>query len=373
MKTIIKKLHLIIAVFASVFIINLSLSGAILVFAKDIQYWFNPQFWLIDTEQAFDKKHLSLNRLLTHVEASTDEKVVRVDFPKQKNVAWQFQLANRETISINPFSGKILLRYRFDETFYGFVHLWHRWLLYSNKKGEHPLRDYVSVATVALMINLILGIWLWCQLKKKWKHLQPKHGGNKFLTRFSYHNLIGVVVFIPLLLVAFSGLTFHWKWPKSVVELLTFSEVLTGGNAVRSGEPANQAIDFQAAMEKAQAVLPGAIIYRVSLPNKNGHLITFRVKTDSEFHAYSKIWIEPYSLEVVKVFEAAKTTAATKIWNFRYSFHIGDFFHVSVKFLWVVIALTPLVFIYTGFSMYFIRMRKKQVVKQKRQADFVAV
>ena len=46
-----RKAHLLLAFISAIFLINLSLSGALLVFAKEIQQFFQPQKWLV-TPQA---------------------------------------------------------------------------------------------------------------------------------------------------------------------------------------------------------------------------------------------------------------------------------------------------------------------------------
>ena len=50
------------------------------------------------------------------------------------------------------------------------------------------------------------------------------------------------------------------------------------------------------------------------------------------------------SIKLLSVFDASRTSIATKIWNFKYKFHIGDFIGWPVQILWLLISLMPCFF-----------------------------
>ena len=352
------------ALIGTIFIVNLSLSGAMLIFAKDIQCWINPHYWTVG--QVLDgtgQSPISLNQLIPSIESKTKQTVSRVDFPSQQRMAWQFHLLNGEIASVNPSTGELLLRYRFEESLYGFFHVWHRWLLLTTVQGERPLRELASYATLILIVNTLFGGYLWIKLKRRWRHLVPNHRSGSFLTRFRYHNLLGLIVFLPIILIGFSGLSFNWLWPKTFVEKVTLSNVskvnFTANIPLLFDEQLNGYSDYQGALLKAKKILINAPIYRMTLPTRERNFYTIRMKTKTEHHAYSRVWLHPYNLKLLKVYNASKKNLATSIWHFRYNFHIGDFLHPSIKYLWFMMALTPVLFIYTGLSMYLIKRRKR--------------
>ena len=138
-----KRCHLVLALICGVFLINISLSGALLLFAKDIQTFINPQYWLInhvsDTAARVRVRVLPLSTLITEIETKADEKIRFIELPEDLNDVWQVKLMNDNVVNINPYTADILLIHRFYDTFYGFVMAWHRWLLYRNSQGEMPI------------------------------------------------------------------------------------------------------------------------------------------------------------------------------------------------------------------------------------------
>ena len=82
-----------------------------------------------------------------------------------------------------------------------------------------------------------------------------------------------------------------------------------------------------------------------------------------EFFAYSWVWINPYSGEVIQTYDASTANLATQIWNFKYTFHIGDFFGTGFKFFWLLVALLPGAFSVTGLWLFFKRTRRYKPVQ----------
>ncbi|NQY33905.1 MAG: PepSY domain-containing protein [Alteromonadaceae bacterium] len=56
-----------------------------------------------------------------------------------------------------------------------------------------------------------------------------------------------------------------------------------------------------------------------------------------------------------QIFDASKANLVTRIWNFKYKFHIGEFFGTGVKFIWLLLALLPAGFAVSGLWLYYKR------------------
>ena len=135
---------------------------------KEIQNSIQSEYWQVKPQANF----LPLSQLVSIAEASTGHSVKRVQLAPKKDKAWQFQLNGGQQLSINPFNGDILHRYLEEESFYGFVMAWHRWLLWRDDSNEKPLKIVVSIISLLLIIEMLIGLTLWLKPKNRLKRLK---------------------------------------------------------------------------------------------------------------------------------------------------------------------------------------------------------
>ncbi|WAJ71630.1 PepSY-associated TM helix domain-containing protein [Catenovulum adriaticum] len=348
-------MHLVIALFAGVILIGLSITGSLLIYAKDIQTYFQPEYWTV----APQTKPLPLDVLLKKVTSQTGQTATLVTPETNPNKAWQVQLSNKMYISVNPYTGKKLHQYNYYQTFYGYLLGFHRWLLYQNDAGGYPLRNIVSLASVCLMLELLLGFYLWVKPKKRLKRLKVNPKAKRKILFYQLHTVVGVYVFIPLFLVAFSGMAFHWNTiAQGTVEAVTFAKVEPRPEAPTIN-PQSQ-VKINEALSNARLALPEASLYRIYLPKAETEPMALRMQMPGETHAYSWVWVDPFTAGVLQVYDGSKANFATQVWNFRYKFHIGDFAGGLVQALWLILALTPLFFVVSGVYLFCLRKQRKQ-------------
>ncbi|MCU4674365.1 PepSY domain-containing protein [Catenovulum sp. 2E275] len=351
-----RRAHLLIALLAGILFIGLSITGALLIYAKDLQHYFQPDYWQVTENH---QPALSLDVLTQQVQTKLNTQVYAVSFEPKPNLAWQFQLADKTYVSVNQFTGDILHRYQYYQTFYGYLLGYHRWLLYQNEQGEYVLRDWISIASLCLIIELLIGFYLWVRPKKRLKRLKINRKAKPKIFYNQLHTVVGVYILLPLILVAFSGMAFNWKnVTASIVEAVTFQSIEDRPDAplVASNNLAN--LQLTLAHKNALSALPEAELFRIYLPKEQTQPIGFRMKMPGETHAYSWVWSDPLSGNVLQVYDASKANFATQVWNFRYKFHIGDFAGSLIQALWFVLALTPAFFVITGFYLFWARHKK---------------
>ncbi|MGK0515729.1 MAG: putative iron-regulated membrane protein [Gammaproteobacteria bacterium] len=356
LKRWLRRIHLTLAIFLVFFLINLSISGALLVFGKEIQYQTQPAHWQVSPDAAF----LPLSSLVAKIEESSGKAVKQIQLQPQKDKAWQFQLDNDQYISVNPFNGKILHRYAQQDSFYGFVMAWHRWLLLSDGAQNKPLKVWVSIASLLFIIEMILGLWLWFKPKNRLQRLKINVKAKPRVKYYQLHTVIGVFTFIPLLLIAFSGIAFHWQSKaKVVIETLVAEPVAHYKHPVIAAD-LKKALQLDLALSRGIQSMEQGQLYRIYLPF-NDQALKLRVKMPGEFFAFSWVWVNPYTAEVVKTYDASKANLATRIWNFKYTFHTGDFFGVGLKVFWLILALLPCTFAITGLWLFIKRTRRSKI------------
>lgn len=354
-----KRCHLLVALISGVFLVNIAISGALLLFAKDIQRVINPQYWLVEKqlENSAHLKPLPLSVLIAKVEEKTGKKISVIELPQQEGHVWQISLHDKTMVNINPYNANIVLTHRFYDTFYGFTMAWHRWLLYRNNEGEKPLQVIVATTALLFIVQTLLGFYLWIKPKHRLKRLKIKKKAKLKTKLYQLHGSFGVFTTIPLLLIAFSGITFYWPQPtKAIVQGLTGS-LVEQANYQYKAELTNNTENTDAvikpnkldiAYERGLASLSNSRVFRIYPPNNDNEVLRLRIETANESHANSWVWVDQKTGKVLNVFNAGDASLATQVWNFRYKFHIGEFIAFPIKFLWLLFSLLPIFFLASG-------------------------
>jgi uncharacterized iron-regulated membrane protein len=91
--------------------------------------------------------------------------------------------------------------------------------------------------------------------------------------------------------------------------------------------------------------------------------VEFRVRMPDEFFAFNWVWVNPYTGEVMKTYDASTENLAYRIWNFKYNFHTGSFFDISLKFFWILLALLPAAFAITGLWLFIKRTQRNRPMR----------
>lgn len=360
LKTWIRRIHLVLAFSSAIFLLNLSISGALLLYAKDIQAFANPSLWQI-TPEASNQKKLPLSQLVRDIELKSNDKIRFIEQSEIANGVWQVRLTNNNYLNINPYNGNIVLRHNYYDTFYGFIMAWHRWLLYETENTEKPLKPLISIASLILIIELIIGLYLWIKPKNRLKRLKIKWRSKAKVRFYQLHTTLGVFTCIPLILIAFSGMAFHWQpATKQIVEWLSFSEIETKKLSITPSTTFKD-IDLDKAYQTAHSALSEGNVYRVYLPLKAGEPLALRIKMPDESHANSWSWSDPVSGNLLDSFDASKASMATKIWNFKYKFHIGEFIAWPIKILWLLLSLLPSFFVTSGLYLFIKRRGSRRL------------
>ena len=381
LKTWLRRVHLILALASALFLVNLSVTGAFLVFGKDIQAWVNPQYWSVSYGKGNSEQSVPLpvSEITKHLSQTSASSIVFIEHHESPFRAWQIRLADSSYVSINQYSGEVLLHYQYDETFYGFMMAWHRWLLYTDGDAR-PLALLPPLASLILCIELLLGFYLWVRTKHRLKRLKVKWNAKNKVRLMQLHNVLGVYSLIPLFLISFSGLAFYFKdATQQIVETLALSQIQTPKQIViphsmliEQQQKTSQAARLHTyrldkAVASAEAALSDAWVYRVYLPQSEQDPVKLRMRMPAESHAYSYSWSNPYTGDVIDSFDASQTSLATRVWNFKYSFHIGSFIALPIKFIWLFLSLLPAFFVGSGIYI-FLKRRVKRSAKFKSPA-----
>ncbi|WP_035013194.1 PepSY-associated TM helix domain-containing protein [Catenovulum agarivorans] len=346
-KNFFRQIHLALACCVCVFLIVLSVTGALLVYAKDIQAWWSPHYWLVEPPNK--SQLIDYDQLLENAEKAYSQPVSYLSIESQRDKAWQGRFLDGKYFNVNPYTAQVLVIYDYTDTLYGFTLYLHRWLLWQ-QADDYPLRNLVSTAVLLFIILCLVGLYLWAKPAKRLKRLRIKPHKNKRIFYYQLHSVIGVYLTIPLVLIAFSGLTFNWsKQTSAVIEFITRGpiEARAASPQVTTAE-SNRQLSWQKAISQAMQSMPDAQLQRIYFAKPDEQVVMLRVKNPGEFHPYSYIWFNQLTGEVLQTQNASIANVTTQIWNFRYPFHIGNFAGPLLQFFWFILGLSPLLFVFTG-------------------------
>lgn len=365
-KTIFRRIHLLLALLSGVFLINLSISGALLLYAKEIQALVNPQYWQVTLQPNSANKPLPLSTLLEKINQHTKQDIKIIEQSENATDVWQVRLANKQYLNVNPYNGEVLLLHNFYDTFYGFIMAWHRWLLYQDVQGNRPMQLWISIASLILIIELIIGLILWLKPKHRLKRLRVRWQAKNKVRFNQLHGVLGITCIVPLVLIAFSGMAFYWQdATKKIVEVVTADSISKRSSApkitpttILENLPSKKAASqLNLAYENARLALPEGQVYRIYLPQKPTESLALRIKMPDESHAYSWGWANPVTGQYLAHLDASKLSRATQVWHFKYKFHIGEFIGWPVKVFWLLLSLLPTFFVISGVYLWWQRQR----------------
>ena len=343
----VQRAHLWLAALASLPLVILSITGALLVFGHEIQAALWPAEWQVDGSLEplpFEELVARFDRQLPGIP------IAAIAMEQPKGHAWTFWLGNGQGVAnVDPATGTVLKHYQQNDTLYGFVRALHRWLLVPGDARSWA-RHLVSVAALILIIQIIVGTWMWALPPKRMKRLTIPRRGSTHLIVQRAHSVTALVTGAILALIAFTGISFNWHdTAEAVVSMVTFGPVR------KPGDISTQAIagqrDIDRAVAAARDAVPGAKLKSVNVPKLNTQPVNIRVGTSDALNV-TLVRVHPVSGDVLDIHHAAHHNTATAFMQMAYKLHVGDFWGLPVRILWLLLALAPAAYVISGFWLF---------------------
>ena len=260
-----KKLHLWLSLPFGLIIMTTCLTGALLVFEKEITELVRHDSYTIPVRKT---QSLSLQSLLERVARETPDSVqiTSVTIPSDFRRAYTVGLSKprRAGVLVDPYTGKIVGQSG-RLPFFTTVRELHRWLLDSMKPDSEGIfwgRVIVGTSTLLFVFILLTGLFLWWPKKLKGigKRLKIslRQGRQRLFT--DLHTVGGVYVFVLLLAMAMTGLTWSFEWYRTGFYKVFGAEIAEGGKGDK-GSKKDKGKDAPREEGAEQAKLPASYIY----------------------------------------------------------------------------------------------------------------
>ena len=218
MRKLFAKLHLWLSLPLGIIISIICLSGAALVFERDITQALQRSLYTV-VPPSEDAQSLSPSQLATHIQAQVSDSLhlssLLLSANPHETAFASFRATGRKQLSVNPYTGEVLgwtQSYPFFQT----MRKLHRWLLDPPaSKGEKSVgKIIVGITTLVMVFILISGLIIWIPRTRKALKNRLSVSCTKGWRRFWYdsHVAIGFYSILFLLVMALTGLTWSFGW-----------------------------------------------------------------------------------------------------------------------------------------------------------------
>lgn len=366
MKRIFRKIHLWLSVPFGLIISLICLSGAALVFEKEIMEWCRPDLYYVKKVEAAP---LPMDSLLTKVTAALPDSVAvtGVSVSSDPERAYQVNISpgRRASIYVDQYAGEIMGKYERAPFFFTMFKL-HRWLLDSMKPdgGIFWGKMIVGTSTLMFVFVLISGIVVWWPRTKKILKNSLKIATNKSGRRF-WHDLHvagGMYALILLLVMALTGLTWSFSWYRTGFYKVFGVEVPQSGGhgtAAKSGHGHGKG-ESKGKLDHHSPYAHWQQVYEeLKDRNPDNKLIVISKGTAAvSFDRYGnqratdRYSFNPRSGEITEATIYKDTDASGKIRGWIYSVHVGSWGGMFTRILSFIAALLGATLPLTGYYLW---------------------
>jgi uncharacterized iron-regulated membrane protein len=353
MRDLLLKLHLYIGLAASVFLILLGISGAVIAFEDDLNRTLNPEMLRVQPSG----ERLSWDAIQERVEQQEPGwKVVRYYFPQHATDSLYIRLRSLHTkqikhMYVNQYTGAVLGDAGVGNRFTLFMHDLHVNLA-RGKAGS----KIVVVSTVALLLLSITGILLW------WPRKIFRFTPGSSLPRLNndLHRSLGFWTSLAMFMFSVTGLLLHYQSGGKLLEMMN-------ANAVEVNAPA-AGTSINSLVEAAEKAAPGAAVIRVMLPEKKGDDILVQARYPEDHTPAGRTYMNlDARTGAVRTITSSRTAPVwlTALVVYVRELHTGTILGTPTRVLMAILSLLMCVLAFTGPMIW---LNKKLAINKGRRA-----
>jgi uncharacterized iron-regulated membrane protein len=348
MRRVILNLHLFTALFAGVFMVIQGLTGSVMEFEPELDRSFHPHFAYIRPAG----QSLSIKEIISAVSRQVPGESVVAYVPSLSPKLSCEVLLPSGVAYVNQYTGEVLGVRARGQTFLGYVRALHVRL------GIGAIgRNVVRWSAVAALFSAISGLYLWWPTKQVTIHV----GRASRRMWFDLHSAIGIWLFIPLALLAASGIILGFEDQATpLIYKLTRSGPTMIPRSTGKATTVTPSIDADTAVAIARSRLPGAIPDRVQMPQYGGlYRIELLDSSDRISGSRNIVTLDPADGTVVSLSRAADLSRGDWVMAVNEAVHTGNIFGLPSR---ILASLASIVVPLQGLSGAFIWLHRKKIL-----------
>jgi len=324
------------------------LTGALLVFEENIFRWEHKELYQLEETGNL----LSIQEVLeTYRSADPPLQVNHLGIPKASNHSYSAFCTeirpegNRGAgrVFLNPYTGEL------SKLSAGFS-ISHLLIdIHRHLAGGRIGQQIAAISSLVLAITCTIGLVLWWPLRgrtfvRAWKRGQA----------LDWHNALGLVALVPLIIMAITGVTFTWGrqiWPllenlqgypsQQVAPIITIVE----------GE---EKVSMDLVVEQIKAELPGKRITGIQPGNGKNAIKVFLDSNGNNL----QLFMDPYTGEELLRSDGAMKGPVGWYRNTYGRFHTMGSYNLFVQILWGLLSIGGTVLVVTGLWVSVKRWRR---------------
>lgn len=372
MKKLIGKIHLWLSLPVGLIISILSLTGAVLVFEKDITTALNPHLYHTDYRKG--DVPLSPSTLIQHIKAqmpdSLELSALELPGTPEGVCMASFKGAGKQTLSVNPYTGEIngwTKSYPFFQT----MRQLHRWLMdVPPQKGAKTTGKYiVGISTLLMTFILISGLIIWIPRNRKVLKNRLTVSFTKGWRRFWYdsHVSLGIYAVAFLLIMTLTGLTWSFQWYRNMAYgLVGASTTSTPATPKDKKEKKAQATFDYKIWDTALAEVQKLYSEYASL-KLNAQ--TIQVNRKGNMRKTDTVHLNPQSGVLTQIIRYEDIPSSQKAKGWFYAFHTGSWGGMVSKVIYFLAALIGGALPLSGYYLWIKKKTAHARQKHKRNAS----
>ncbi len=341
-------------------LIVISVSGSALVFEDALKAWLRPELHHVAPSGA----RASLDEVFGAVEdVHPDATPWIVNLPTASTEPTVVRLGpDAPSVYVDSYRATVLGERRPDEGLVNTIVGLHVELLAGRMGGL-----VVGVTGLLLVVLALTGLVLWWPRRLKALGEALRMVWRQGAVRFNYdlHRAGGFYTTLFLLLTALMGSAFvFYPTTQQFLATVTATEPWPPSTPTMSAERAKDrpgAGAYQAAINAATQALPEAEPTFLYVPQEPDGPVTVRLRTPPEWHPNGRsfVYARPSDASVLRVDDARKAPLGSQILQAFYPLHVGAVGGVLVKWLYVILGLSPAILSVTGTVIWYQRWRTR--------------
>lgn len=387
MKIFFRRIHLYLGLLAGIVIMISCVTGAILVFEEELQHAFHKdRYYVTPADNRLplsqlvanlqQQQKVKISNIKTYNDATRSVEIVFTDPSKKPGGDKQLQAKQadvkkpagqkpqagsteaRKTAFIDPYTGKVLEIYSYQDSFFYTVFALHRWLL-----GGDTGKLITGISTLIFLFIIITGIILWWPKTKKilLHRLKIKTTAGWKRTNHDLHVVLGFYCAIFLFVFAFTALAWSFEWFNDGIYSVTNSSQEMP-KPPKSATPETKAISVDNIYQNVHAKVNDAVFYNISLPKDSAGVFSVNLLPQNAPHetASDTYYFDQYTGGFVKAFRFSDRNTGQKIRATFKPVHVSSIFGLPSKIIGCIVCLLGASFPVTGIIMWINRNKKKR-------------
>jgi uncharacterized iron-regulated membrane protein len=211
---------------------------------------------------------------------------------------------------------------------------------------------FIGLMAIFVFISVLMGYYLWLPANGKWQMgMKIKWQATKERIVFDIHRTLGFYMGYILLISLFTGVAMIFKpVTREMIGLVSPANIeIDFGKSKKSDN--SSPIDLSRVIDIADKVFPGGRLHWVLLPTSPTGVYVVGKQSDNEPNktkTYRNVGIDQYTGEITQIQDRNKFNFGTKIMEWLFPLHAGEFIGVYGRPLFVIIGLSPFILFLTG-------------------------